>query len=166
MNLKHLRKRGIETFGKKNLVPVLILVFNLNSYSQEYDPPRSLKLIFEPVQEVTDDQVGNIETEGILGSPPAGIDLKVKAEIELPDTAGLSKIYISLGTSDTVDNLLISYIDFPDAVKLNDTSLFYINENIVVIYLGAFPKPPFMSCSVYLENKEGLTSEKIKYQTR
>ena len=150
----------------KRLMCVLLFLFTHSlAYNQELDSIRSLKLIFEPIQEVTADQIGNVETNGVLGSLPSGIDVKVKAELEVADTTNLSKIYIKLGTQLGNDDLLNTCIDIQAAI-VNASDKFFISDHIIVVELGTFPKPTFISCDASLENKEAIKSPKINYQTR
>lgn len=146
---------------------ILLILFTCTNLlaQDELEAARSLKLIFEPVQEVSASQIGNTETDGVLGSLPSGIDIKVKAEIEVADTANLAKVFIKLGTQAGAGNLFVTTVDIQQAITSVDES-FFINEHYIVIYLGSFPKPEFISCDVYLKSVDNLKSPVINYQTR
>lgn len=149
----------------KIVIGSFLILCSLNSFSQELDTIRSLKLMFEPIQEVTADQVGNPEVNGVLGSLPAGIDVKVKAEILVADTSNLSKIYVTLGTQQGGVDLLNTFVDIQLAMALA-TEKFFMNDHYIIVDLGTYPKPEFMSCDVYFVSRDMLKSPVTNFQTR
>lgn len=148
---------------RKTIVTVVFAIITLWAKGQFADPPQSLSYMVMPVEEVRAEQLGNMDSLGILGSYPQGINIKLLAEITVADTSELSKIYIILDTVPGGNNLLDTAIIFQDALQAGEDK-FIINENIMLITLGTFRKPLTIYGEAKLENRDGFISTPVSKQ--